>query len=63
LNQGEFPIGSAWLAYHSQGEDIVLVLSEPEHDGSRSHVRCLVLTTGEHVETWTRNFSVWERLQ
>jgi hypothetical protein len=63
VNQYDLPIGSMWLAYHNQGEDIVLVLGEPEYDGSRSHVPCLVLTTGQHVETWIANFSVWERLQ
>lgn len=62
MKEEELPIGSVWLAWHSQGEDIVLVLDEPKHDGSRAFVPCLVMTTGAHIETWIANFSTWERV-
>jgi len=63
----DIPIGSLWRALHSQGEDIVLVLDEPKHDGARAFIPCLVMTTGQRieilVETWIANFSLWDRLQ
>lgn len=63
MSERDLPVGSIWLAFHSQGEDIVLVLDEPKHDGSRSFVPVLVMTTGQHIETWIANFSTWERIQ
>lgn len=58
-------VGSVWNARHSSGEDIVLVLDEPKReldDRRRKVVPCLVLTTGEFVETWLVNFVTWERV-
>lgn len=56
------PIGSVWRAWHSQGEDVLLVTGEPAYDGRRVYVPVFVMTTGEEITTWLNNFPTWERL-
>ena len=63
IGNEDIPIGSMWLARHTMGDDIVLVLDEPKYDSTRAFVPCLVMTTGQRVETWIANFSLWDRLQ
>ncbi len=72
LADDEFPVGSVWRAQLTLGEATLLVVGEEQKGkhGHQTEVPVVVLAIydgareppGTEVLTWSRNFSVWERL-